>query len=56
MEEHLASLRDILDHSPFNTKEELLTELQAMESTTGTKIIISNLRRSGFGPMVTRLI
>ena len=58
MEEHLASLRDILDHSPFNTEEELLTELRAIESSgssTGTRIIIWNLRRSGFIPMVTRL-
>ena len=59
MEEHLASLTDILEHSPFNTEEELLTELQAIESScssTGTRIIIWNLRRSGFIPMVTRLI
>ncbi|CAL8369236.1 unnamed protein product [Arctogadus glacialis] len=59
MEEHQASLRDILDHSPFNTEEELLTELRAIESScssTGTRIIIWNLRRSGFIPMVTRLI
>uniref|UniRef100_A0A8C5F407 Uncharacterized protein n=1 Tax=Gadus morhua TaxID=8049 RepID=A0A8C5F407_GADMO len=54
-----ASLRDILEHSPFNTEEELLTELRAIESSgssTGTRIIIWNLRRSGFIPMVTRLI
>ena len=59
MEEHQASLRDILEHSPFNTEEELLTELRAIESScssTGTRIIIWNLRRSGFIPMVTRLI
>ncbi|CAL8268402.1 unnamed protein product [Lota lota] len=49
LEEHRASLRDILDHSPFNTQEELLTELQAIESTgssTGTRIIVWNLRRT----------
>ena len=56
MEEHQDSLRDILDHSPFNTEEELLTELRAIEGPTGTKIIIWNLRRSGFIPMVIRLI
>uniref|UniRef100_A0A8C5BSI4 Uncharacterized protein n=1 Tax=Gadus morhua TaxID=8049 RepID=A0A8C5BSI4_GADMO len=55
-QENRASLRDILDHSPFNTEEELLTELQAIEGPTGTKIIIWNLCRSGFIPMVTRLI
>ncbi|XP_059896197.1 MORC family CW-type zinc finger protein 3a isoform X2 [Gadus macrocephalus] len=54
MEEHLASLRDILDHSPFNTEEELLTELRAIESScssTGTRIIIWNLRRTTAGNM-----
>ena len=56
MWENRASLKDITDHSPFNTEKELITELQAMESTTGTKIIIWNLRRSGFILMVTRLI
>ena len=56
MDENRASLEVILEHSPFNTEEELLTELQGIESTTGTKIIIWNLRRSGFIPMVTRLI
>ncbi|XP_030199226.1 MORC family CW-type zinc finger protein 3 isoform X4 [Gadus morhua] len=52
MEEHQASLRDILDHSPFNTEEELLTELRAIESScssTGTRIIIWNLRRTSSG-------
>ncbi|CAL8369153.1 unnamed protein product [Arctogadus glacialis] len=54
MEEHLASLRDILNHSPFNTEEELLTELRAIESScssTGTRIIIWNLRRTTAGNM-----
>uniref|UniRef100_A0A8C4YYF5 Morc S5 domain-containing protein n=1 Tax=Gadus morhua TaxID=8049 RepID=A0A8C4YYF5_GADMO len=52
MEEHQASLRDILEHSPFNTEEELLTELRAIESSgssTGTRIIIWNLRRTSSG-------
>ncbi|XP_030199252.1 MORC family CW-type zinc finger protein 3-like [Gadus morhua] len=52
MEKHQASLRDILDHSPFNTEEELLTELRAIESSgssTGTKIIIWNLHRTSEG-------
>ncbi|CAL8369248.1 unnamed protein product [Arctogadus glacialis] len=49
MEENRASLRDILDHSPFNTEEELLTELRAIEGPTGTKIIIWNLRRTSEG-------
>ncbi|CAL8344679.1 unnamed protein product [Boreogadus saida] len=52
MEEHQASLRDILDHSPFNTEEELLTELRAIESSgssTGTRIIIWNLRSTSSG-------
>ncbi|CAL8344674.1 unnamed protein product [Boreogadus saida] len=46
MWENRASLRDILEHSPFNTEEELLTELRAIEGPTGTKIIIWNLRRT----------
>ncbi|CAL8236154.1 unnamed protein product [Arctogadus glacialis] len=49
MEEHQASLRDILEHSPFNTEDELLTELHAIEGPTGTKIIIWNLRRTSEG-------
>ncbi|XP_056435311.1 MORC family CW-type zinc finger protein 3a isoform X5 [Gadus chalcogrammus] len=44
-----ASLRDILAHSPFNTEEELLTELRAIEGPTGTKIIIWNLRSTSEG-------
>ena len=56
MWQNRASLRDILDHSPFNTEEELLDEVRNIEGPTGTKIIIWNLRRSGFIPMVTRLI
>ncbi|CAL8390354.1 unnamed protein product [Gadus morhua 'NCC'] len=46
MEEHRASLKDILEHSPFNTAQELLTELIAIGGPTGTKIIIWNLRRT----------
>ncbi|CAL8390292.1 unnamed protein product [Gadus morhua 'NCC'] len=51
MWQNRASLRDILDHSPFNTEEELLTELQAIEGPTGTKIIIWNLCRTSEGKM-----
>ncbi|CAL8390286.1 unnamed protein product [Gadus morhua 'NCC'] len=51
MWENRASLRDILEHSPFNTEEALLTELYAIESTSGTKIIIWNLRRTSEGNM-----
>ncbi|CAL8344730.1 unnamed protein product [Boreogadus saida] len=51
MEEHKASLRDILEHSPFKTKKELLTELRAIEGPTGTKIIIWNLCRTSEGNM-----
>ncbi|XP_059896067.1 MORC family CW-type zinc finger protein 3-like isoform X1 [Gadus macrocephalus] len=51
MWENQASLRDILDHSPFNTEEKLLTELQAIEGPTGTRIIIWNLRRTSEGNM-----
>ncbi|CAL8390339.1 unnamed protein product, partial [Gadus morhua 'NCC'] len=46
MWENRASLSDILNHSPFNTEEELLNELRAIEGPTGTKIIIWNLRRT----------
>ncbi|XP_037645921.1 MORC family CW-type zinc finger protein 3-like isoform X2 [Sebastes umbrosus] len=53
-EEHKASLQDILDHSPFNTQEELLLEVDAISSNqstgkTGTRIIIWNLRRTSTG-------
>ncbi|CAL8390278.1 unnamed protein product [Gadus morhua 'NCC'] len=51
MEENRASLRDILEHSPFNTEEVLLTELRAIEGPTGTKIIIWNLNRTSEGHM-----
>ncbi|XP_048879139.1 MORC family CW-type zinc finger protein 3-like [Brienomyrus brachyistius] len=49
--EDAASLQDILKHSPFNTAEELLTELRAITSIspTGTRIIIWNLRRGANG-------
>nr|XP_023697729.1 MORC family CW-type zinc finger protein 3-like isoform X1 [Paramormyrops kingsleyae] len=49
--EDAASLQDILKHSPFNTEEELLTELTAITSisSTGTRIIIWNLRRVANG-------
>ncbi|CAL8390281.1 unnamed protein product [Gadus morhua 'NCC'] len=46
MWENRASLSAILEHSPFKTEEELLTELEAIEGPTGTKIIIWNLRRA----------
>uniref|UniRef100_A0A8C5N525 CW-type domain-containing protein n=1 Tax=Gouania willdenowi TaxID=441366 RepID=A0A8C5N525_GOUWI len=48
------SLQDILHYSPFNTQQELLTEINAITSTcstskTGTRIIIWNLRRTSSG-------
>ncbi|CAL8344720.1 unnamed protein product [Boreogadus saida] len=49
MRENQASLRDIREHSPFKTEEVLLTEFQAIEGPTGTKIIIWNLRRTSEG-------
>ncbi|CAL8345359.1 unnamed protein product [Boreogadus saida] len=49
--ENQVSLRDILEHSPFNKEEELLTELHAIEGPTGTKIIIWNLCRTSEGNM-----
>ncbi|XP_061647948.1 MORC family CW-type zinc finger protein 3a isoform X2 [Phyllopteryx taeniolatus] len=50
-EEHRASLQDILHYSPFVTETDLLTEISAITSTcstatTGTRIIIWNLRRT----------
>ncbi|XP_068186289.1 MORC family CW-type zinc finger protein 3a isoform X2 [Antennarius striatus] len=53
-EEHKASLQDILCYSPFKTQEELLVEIDAITSswstgTTGTRIIIWNLRRTSAG-------
>ncbi|XP_018614720.1 MORC family CW-type zinc finger protein 3a [Scleropages formosus] len=52
--EHVASLKDILRYSLFNTESELLSELQAINATsssasTGTRIIIWNLRRMANG-------
>ncbi|CAL8369244.1 unnamed protein product [Arctogadus glacialis] len=44
--ENQASLKTILKYSPFNTEEELLTELRAIEGPTGNKIIIWNLCRT----------
>ncbi|KAF3694771.1 MORC family CW-type zinc finger protein 3 Nuclear matrix protein 2 [Channa argus] len=50
-EEHKASLQDILRYSPFTTKEDLITEFNAIShpfctENTGTRIIIWNLRRT----------
>ncbi|XP_076857741.1 MORC family CW-type zinc finger protein 3-like isoform X2 [Brachyhypopomus gauderio] len=52
--EHAASLEDILHYSLFNTKEELLCELNAIKgplstNSAGTRIIIWNLRKSSSG-------
>uniref|UniRef100_A0A8C5GGN0 CW-type domain-containing protein n=1 Tax=Gouania willdenowi TaxID=441366 RepID=A0A8C5GGN0_GOUWI len=54
LKKHKASLQDILHYSPFNTQQELLTEINAITSTcstskTGTRIIIWNLRRTSSG-------
>ncbi|XP_047456974.1 MORC family CW-type zinc finger protein 3-like isoform X2 [Mugil cephalus] len=53
-EEHKASLQDILRYSPFSTREELLAEVDAINSSwskakTGSRIIIWNLRRTSTG-------
>ncbi|XP_041857889.1 MORC family CW-type zinc finger protein 3a isoform X2 [Melanotaenia boesemani] len=55
-EEHEASLQDILQYSPFRSKEELLAEIHAIslcwseeKTETGTRIIIWNLRRTSTG-------
>ncbi|XP_056145820.1 MORC family CW-type zinc finger protein 3a [Lampris incognitus] len=50
-EQHRASLQHILQHSLFNTREELFAEIKAINSTfttetSGTRIIIWNLRRT----------
>ncbi|XP_077393508.1 MORC family CW-type zinc finger protein 3a [Festucalex cinctus] len=55
-EEHQASLQDILQYSPFKTETDLLTEISAITSTcsnmtTGTRIIIWNLRRTSTGAL-----
>ncbi|XP_037096439.1 MORC family CW-type zinc finger protein 3a isoform X3 [Syngnathus acus] len=55
-EEQKASLQDILQYSPFKTETELLTEISAITSTcstttTGTRIIIWNLRRTSTGAL-----
>uniref|UniRef100_A0AAY4D9C7 CW-type domain-containing protein n=1 Tax=Denticeps clupeoides TaxID=299321 RepID=A0AAY4D9C7_9TELE len=54
--EHLASLQDILKYSLFQTQEELQSELKAINATTatntsGTRIIIWNLRRTASGKL-----
>ncbi|XP_053483634.1 MORC family CW-type zinc finger protein 3-like [Ictalurus furcatus] len=48
--EHAESLHDILTHSLFNTKEELLSEFSVIDSS-GTRIIIWNLRRTPSGEL-----
>lgn len=60
-EEHNASLQDILSYSPFKTQAELLQEINAISSswstgTTGTRIIIWNLRKSVFSPHLQRCL
>nr|XP_057937266.1 MORC family CW-type zinc finger protein 3a [Doryrhamphus excisus] len=55
-EEHKASLRDILRYSPFKMESDLLLEISAISSTwssvtTGTRIIIWNLRRTSTGTL-----
>ncbi|XP_066542778.1 MORC family CW-type zinc finger protein 3-like isoform X2 [Hoplias malabaricus] len=51
--EHEACLQDILKHSLFKTKEELFSEFGAIDgcskSSTGTRIIIWNLRKTSEG-------
>ncbi|XP_060785431.1 MORC family CW-type zinc finger protein 3-like isoform X1 [Neoarius graeffei] len=48
--EHAECLHDILKHSLFNTKEELLSEFSVIDTlcanSSGTRIIIWNLRRT----------
>ncbi|XP_053482041.1 MORC family CW-type zinc finger protein 3-like [Ictalurus furcatus] len=48
--EHAECLHDILTHSLFNTKEELLSEFSVIDglctNSSGTRIIIWNLRRT----------
>ncbi|XP_022521352.2 MORC family CW-type zinc finger protein 3a [Astyanax mexicanus] len=53
---HEASLQDILQHSLFQTMEELISELKAINSppstnTSGTRIIIWNLRKTSDGKL-----
>ncbi|XP_053483633.1 MORC family CW-type zinc finger protein 3-like isoform X2 [Ictalurus furcatus] len=53
--EHAESLHDILTHSLFNTKEELLSEFSVIDglctNSSGTRIIIWNLRRTPSGEL-----
>ncbi|XP_075930766.1 uncharacterized protein LOC116952922 [Petromyzon marinus] len=46
VEDREVSLRDILHYSLFRTEQQLLTELSAIQTRTGTKIIIWNLRQN----------
>ncbi|KAI4823681.1 hypothetical protein KUCAC02_012256 [Chaenocephalus aceratus] len=53
IEEHKASLQDILRYSPFNKEDEILAEIEAISShgsETGTRIIIWNLRSTSSRP------
>ncbi|XP_047670961.1 MORC family CW-type zinc finger protein 3-like [Tachysurus fulvidraco] len=52
--EHAESLRDILEHSLFNTEEKLFSQFKVIEShakLSGTCIIIWNLRRKSSGEL-----
>ncbi|XP_053352823.1 MORC family CW-type zinc finger protein 3-like [Clarias gariepinus] len=53
--EHAESLYDILTHSLFNTKEELISEFSVIDrfctSPSGTRIIIWNLQRTPSGEL-----
>ncbi len=43
------SLSAILEHSVMSTSSDIQQEFQAIEGTTGTRIVISNLRKQASG-------
>ncbi|XP_035245809.1 MORC family CW-type zinc finger protein 3-like isoform X4 [Anguilla anguilla] len=47
--QHRESLKAILEHSLFQTEEQLLSELKIIKGITGTRIIIWNLRSTSSG-------
>ncbi|KAG5835002.1 hypothetical protein ANANG_G00267490 [Anguilla anguilla] len=47
--QHRGSLKAILEHSLFQTEEQLLRELEIIKGLTGTRIIIWNLRSTTSG-------
>lgn len=48
-EDSLLSLKAILEHTLFNTREELLAQFDDIPGKKGTRVLIWNIRRYGAG-------